>query len=154
MNETVGVGRVEFEITIAATPERVWRAFVAETSRWWLKDFYAGGEAARGFIVEPRLGGRLYEDWGDGAGVLWYTVIGLLPPQSLELAGHLTPAFGGPAKTYLKLTFEPISEGRTRLRVEDSILGRVSPASLEQSKSGWELLFGEGLKNFVEANPD
>jgi uncharacterized protein YndB with AHSA1/START domain len=145
----IGIGHAEIEIPINAPPELVWRAFVEETGRWWLKDFYASA-AAKSFIVEPRLGGHVYEDWGNGAGALWYTVISIDPPRSLELAGHLTPAFGGPAKTYLRLDF--VADGRaTRLRISDAVFGRVSDASMEQLRAGWEKLFGEGLKAYVEA---
>lgn len=147
----MGMGQVELEVRIDAPRERVWQAFVEETGRWWLKDFYAAPDA-KGFILEPKLGGRMYEDWGDGGGLLWYTVIGIRPGQSLELAGHLTPAFGGPAKTYLKINF--LADGQaTRLQISDSAFGRVSTNSLEQFRSGWEMLFGQGLKAYVEANP-
>jgi uncharacterized protein YndB with AHSA1/START domain len=145
---SLGIGQVELEIPVEAPRERVWKAFVEEIGQWWLKDFYAGPNA-QAFVLEPRLGGRMYEDWGDGAGLLWYTVIGIDPPRSLDLAGHLTPAFGGPAKTYLRIAFEE-DGGRTRLKISDSIFGRVTPASAEQFRAGWEMLFGQGLKAWVE----
>ena len=32
-----------------------------------------------GFVLEPFLGGRVFEDWGQGAGVLWGTVVVWVP---------------------------------------------------------------------------
>jgi uncharacterized protein YndB with AHSA1/START domain len=145
----VGIGKIELEVLVKAPRVRVWQALVDEIGRWWPRDFYAGSDP-KGFVLEARLGGRMYEDWGDGAGLLWYNVIAIDPPRSLDLAGHLTPAFGGPAKTYLRLTLDDEGES-TRLRILDSIFGRVTPASVEQVQAGWETLFTQGFKAFVEA---
>jgi len=35
----LGVAQVELEIRIHAAPQRVWRALVQETTRWWPKAF-------------------------------------------------------------------------------------------------------------------
>ena len=147
--EELGIGQTGLTLEIDAPRERVWRALTEEIGQWWLPDFYAGGEATKAVILEPRVGGRLYEDWGDGGGLLWYTVIALQPPRSIDLAGHLTPAFGGPAKTYLKLELEEAG-GKTRLVVSDAVLGRTSEGAVEQMRSGWQMLFGDGLKAHVE----
>ncbi len=79
----VGMARVEVEVTIGAPRERVWRALVEETGQWWPSDFYVG-QSPRGFILEARPGGRVYEDWGNEAGALWYTVLVVEPPAVLE----------------------------------------------------------------------
>jgi DNA-binding transcriptional ArsR family regulator len=144
-----GVAQVELEVPIKARPARVWQALVGETSRWWLKDFYTS-PAAKGFVIEPKLGGRVYEDWGDGAGQVWYTVIGLDPQKSLLLLGHLTPAFGGPATTMLRLDLAAAGKG-TRLGLSDTIFGRVGDEKLTQTRQGWTMLFDGGLKAYVEA---
>ena len=59
------------EIPINAPRARVWKALVEETTFWWPASFYTGPKA-RGLHIEPKLGGRMYEDWGKGAGVVWY----------------------------------------------------------------------------------
>jgi uncharacterized protein YndB with AHSA1/START domain len=71
---------IELEIPIEAPIERVWKALVAETAKWWRRDFYTSNEAKR-FVIEPVLGGRMYEDWGDGAGVVWATVNAVKAPR-------------------------------------------------------------------------
>lgn len=144
-----GVAQVELEIPIKASPARVWEALVKETSRWWHKDFYTCA-TAKGFVIEPLLGGRAYEDWGHGAGQIWYTVIGVDPPNSIMLQGILTPAFGGPAATILQLTLK--SSGKnTVLKLSDTIFGKVGDDKVSQTRQGWEMLFEQGLKAFVEA---
>ncbi len=57
---TSTIEQVELEIEIAASPEKVWKALMEDTTFWWPKNFYTGPKA-KGFHIEPRLGGRAYE---------------------------------------------------------------------------------------------
>lgn len=143
-----GVAQVELEVEIAAIPQRVWDALVGETTAWWHRDFYTS-ELAKGFIIEPKLGGRVYEDWGADAGQIWYTVIGIEPSNSLMLQGILTATFGGPATTILEIKLK--SEGKgTRVQISDTIFGNIGDDKLSQTKEGWKMLFEDGLKAHVE----
>jgi DNA-binding transcriptional ArsR family regulator len=139
--------RVELEIEIAASRERVWRALVDETTRWWPRDFYTG--AAKGFHIEPKIGGRVYEDWGGGAGVLWYQVFAIHPGVSLDLHGAMGVPYG-PAITLLHLELAVTAEG-TMLKVSDSTIGVAGDRRARTE--GWQRVFGEGLKAYVEATP-
>jgi uncharacterized protein YndB with AHSA1/START domain len=78
------------EIEIAASPEQVWIALGEDTTFWWPKSFYTGPKA-KGFHIEPRLGGRGYEDWGRDAGVIWFQVFAIDPPHSLDLSRDAWP---------------------------------------------------------------
>jgi DNA-binding transcriptional ArsR family regulator len=146
---TFGVAQIELEIPIKAKLARVWEALVRETSHWWRKDFYTS-PATKGFVIEPRLGGHAYEDCGEGAGQIWYTVIGVHPQTSIMLLGLLTPAFGGPAQTILQLTLKT-SGKNTTLQLSDTIFGKVSDDKLAQTREGWMMLFDGGLRAFLEA---
>jgi hypothetical protein len=143
-----GVAQMELEIPIKPKPTRVWQALIEETSRWWHKDFYTSS-AAKGFVIEPRLGGGVFEDWGDGSGQMWYTVIGINPPNFLMLEGLLSPAFGGPATTILQLDLQGTGK-TTLLRLSDTIFGRVGDEKLTQTREGWMMLFDGGLRAHVE----
>src|SRR4051794_15154403 len=78
------IEQVELEIEIAATPERVWSSLVEETTFWWPKDFYTSAKT-KAFRIEPRLGGLMYEDWGNGEGLVWFRVFGVETAASLHL---------------------------------------------------------------------
>lgn len=144
----LGLLRIELEFTVNTPRERLWRALVEETGRWWRKDFYMGN-AVQPIVFEPRPGGRLYEDWGNGGGLLWYTVLAIEPPSALDLVGHLTSAFGGPASSMLRLCLKE-NGAATVLQLSDSVFGRVNDDSAARLRQGWQLLFGEGLKPYVE----
>jgi uncharacterized protein YndB with AHSA1/START domain len=139
-------GSYELELTIAAPVARVWQALISEASEWWPKEFHTSERAQR-FVIEPVLGGRVYEDFGGGDGLLWYSVIGVEAERELILAGHLLPPFGGPAVTALRLGLSTKGTG-TLLRVQDhrfGVLGGQSPVD------GWRLVFDAGLRRHVES---
>lgn len=136
----------ELEVVIAAKPDRVWKAIACESSEWWPKDFVTS-ERTRRFVIEPVPGGRAFEDFGDGDGLVWYTVIGVEAGRELIMAGHLLPPFGGPAMTALRLTLSSQGPG-TLLKVRDDrfgILGGAPPID------GWREVFDRGLRRYLES---
>ena len=145
----VGVQIVELEIVIKAPVARVWKALVAETGAWWRRDFYTDA-AAKNFIIEPVLGGKMYEDWGNGEGLIWATVVGVKAPTMLELAGVSAPAWGGPNTHYHSFRLE--ARGNTTvLRFTDALHGRADEALATSLREGWLLLFNEALRTHCEA---
>jgi DNA-binding transcriptional ArsR family regulator len=141
---TAALQRVELEIDIGADAPKVWTALMEQTTFWWPKVFYTG--PAKGFHIEPRIGGKVYEDWGGGAGVVWYEVFALNPGVSLDLQGSMAVPYG-PAITLLHLELEA-RPGGTRLKVSDSTIGAAGDA--KSKHDGWQQVFGDGLKAYVE----
>lgn len=144
------VAQVELEVNLAATPEKVWKALVNDTTRWWPREFCVGNQT-RDFIIEPKLGGRMYEDWGDGAGLMWAQVIGIDPPRSIDLIGHLTAGFGGPATTQFRIAIAAKGKGAV-LTVSDTLFGNLSDDKCDQTREGWEILFDQALRKYVEGS--
>jgi DNA-binding transcriptional ArsR family regulator len=144
------IRQVELEIEIAAAPERVWKGLVEETAFWWPKSFYTSAKT-RAFRIEPRLGGMMYEDWGNGEGIIWYRIFGIETAVALHLEGCMTPPYG-PAHGILKL--ELVKKGRgTVLKLSDSTIG--APTGCGSSKEdGWRELFEGALKRHVEAHTE
>ncbi len=138
----------EFSLEIEASRERVWRGLTDQIGAWWLPDFHMLGPDSV-VTLEPFAGGRLYEQAGDRF-LLWYTVLEITPGSSLELAGYCTARYGGPATTMLSFELTSDSPNRTKLRFSDSLFGRVTDGFVRSIDSGWQLLFTDGLKRFVE----
>jgi len=86
------------EVPIDASPARVFEALTRDIGAWWSRDFLVGGERAKRFVLEERVGGSVFEDWGDGQGLEWYRVVGFERGKQLLLAGELFASFGGPAR--------------------------------------------------------
>lgn len=142
------VAQYELEIEINASRERVWLCLTDQLGSWWLPDFHMLGPESL-VTLEPFPGGRLYEENGK-RGLLWYTVLAIAPDESLSLVGYCTPEFGGPSTTMLTIKLEARSES-TVVRVTDAIYGRATEGQATSLQSGWQQLFTDGLKAFVEA---
>jgi len=70
---------------------------------------------------------------------------------SRDLSGNLASRYGGPATSLLHIAFEPGPlEGSTILKLTDSLFGRLGPGMAASVGSGWQSIFGDGLKRHVE----
>lgn len=88
--KSVRTVRIETEVSVRAPRARVFDAFCHEQLDWY--PYTYGGERVKAVVLEPRVGGITYEDWGDGAGTLYGTVVWWDPPKSFAFRGHLRGA--------------------------------------------------------------
>ena len=149
---SAGLLTVQLEISYNARRDRVWNMLTERVDRWWPREFFASPTPAR-MRFEPQLGGRLIEEAANGGGVVWYTVYGLTPGVAIDMVGHLSAAFGGPAQSLLRLALRE-DDGRTVLTLTDAIVGNVGPNSAAANEAGWRTIFADGLKRFVERDAD
>ena len=145
----VRCAQYEFSIVIEASRERVWRGLTDQLGTWWLPDFHMLGTDSI-VTLELRAGGRLFEQNGDQH-LLWYTVIAIQKSESLDLVGYINANYGGPATTMLNATLSVESANRTVLRISDSLYGQVTDGLVNSLSTGWQMLFTDGLKAYVEA---
>jgi uncharacterized protein YndB with AHSA1/START domain len=134
-------------LEIAKPHAAVWQAFTDEIHSWWPKDFFAT-ETPQRMVFEVKPGGRLYEDAGDGNGLVWYHVIALDAPHSISLAGFVAPPFGGPATSLLRVMFSAQGKSATVMEVTDSTFGCLG--DLATTAEGWRQLFENGFKTWIE----
>ncbi len=138
----------ELQIPIQATKEKVWKAMTDETNAWWLPDFRMVGENSV-VTFDARAGGSLIETKEDGGSLLWYTVQMCQPKTAIYLVGHIAPDWSGPAISMLKLSLEETDDGCI-LSISDAIFGHVTDENTACQEKGWNQLFGDGLKAYVE----
>lgn len=150
MNETaaVGVTNVIVEVKIASPITRVWKALVDETGDWWHRDF-STAPGMQAFTIEPTLGGKVFEDWGNGNGQMWGTVYGFREPNFLQFVGDVSKDWGGPARSIITWRLEE-SGAETLLRHEHSQLGPTSDKTRSSLETGWQFLLRDCLKPFAE----
>jgi uncharacterized protein YndB with AHSA1/START domain len=139
----------EVEISIEAPRKVVWDAFVNKTNDWWRKDFYASKGPAE-FKVDLKLGGYMYEDAGDGTGLIWFTILGIWPEENLYVSGHSRPPYGGPATGLITFELKSDGESKTIFKISDATHGHVTEEMIPQAQEGWLMIFNE-LKKYVEA---
>ncbi|MBL8857633.1 MAG: SRPBCC domain-containing protein [Planctomycetes bacterium] len=133
---------------IQAPRAAVWRAITEQTAEWWPEAMLVGGPGTK-LTFEARLGGRLFEQWGQGSGLIWYEVIAIDPQSTIDLTGHVTQRFGGPAVSQLHIALTD-EAGGTRVSLTDAVIGVDRSASNRQVTEGWSLVFGKALKKYLE----
>lgn len=79
--------RIEHEMRVKAPVERVWAAATTEQLEWSPQTYGEG--RVKELIFDGKVGGRVGEDWGDGAGVLYGTITYYDPPRVYATRGHL-----------------------------------------------------------------
>jgi uncharacterized protein YndB with AHSA1/START domain len=134
---------VDLDVRIDAEPARVFAAIVDDTGAWWGAPYLHG--PARAIVVEAAVGGRVYEDWGDGEGALWANVTQIRFGRLLEMTGR----FGG-MPSVVTFRLEP-DGGGTRVAVRQEWLVPVDGAVAQNYARGWKDLVGVRLTRWVEA---
>lgn len=136
--------RIEAEVEIAADPERIFRALTIGLDEWW--PHRSRDRAA--VIYEPRPGGQVYEDWGDGQGILYGTVSVYDPPGRAVMVAH--GGLGDSAYTTKNIDIvEPGSAGAVYKKT--LLLWGVIPEETESMFRNGSGKLGEVLKEFLES---
>jgi uncharacterized protein YndB with AHSA1/START domain len=144
---------VQMEIRISGTVSAVWKALTDDIGVWWPEEFFAGGEPQRRrYHLEPTPGGRMYEAWDDGGGLLWATVVTVDPGKLLQIFGTTFPNWGGPSLVFGTWALEA-DGSEVVLSFTESTVGRVADSLASEKRKGWEFLLGGALKSHVEGRP-
>jgi DNA-binding transcriptional ArsR family regulator len=81
--------RLAFELRIEASAQRTFEVMTQQSLDWFPVTY--GEERVRRVVLEPRVGGQHYEDWGDGRGHLYGEVIVYDPPLRWATRGRVMP---------------------------------------------------------------
>lgn len=137
---------VEQEVTINAAPNHVFEALTKQVSAWWGAP-YLLTDAPHAIILEPEVGGRLYEISGEGEGALWATVTAIQKNRWLELTGPI--GMSGAMHSVVSFALEPKAEV-TSVKLTHHAVGELSENTEANYGKGWQDLVGLRLKAFVE----
>jgi hypothetical protein len=130
--------RIACELRFRARAAKVFEAITDRTLEWFPHTY--GGDKVRAVVVEPHIGGRLYEDWGEGHGHLYGHVTRYDPPHEFAIRGRLMPG------TLLDTEYEIVEEGAYAvLRMTKVAVGPMT----DEEAAGINR-FGD-LANFAEA---
>jgi uncharacterized protein YndB with AHSA1/START domain len=130
----------EIEIIINASKAKVWKALTEDIAQWWPKEFFTSKNTIA-FKVDLKLGGNMYEDFGDGAGMAWFSILGIYPEEMLYVTGHTRPPYGGPATGLITFAIEEKGENEVLFKVSDSSFGHLTENSIPSAQEGWKMIF-------------
>jgi uncharacterized protein YndB with AHSA1/START domain len=137
---------IEQSYEIAAPIETVFDALVNKVSVWWRPPYVHRPETKQ-LSLEPRLGGRLYEDWGDGDGLVLGFVTTLKRPEELRVAGSIGMRGPVSGEVHFVLTDQ---NGGTTVDLSHQALGVIDEENEANYRGGWQELIGVNLRGLVE----
>lgn len=132
------------QLTVRSDPATAFRVFTEQTSSWWPLDAHSiaaderEGVTAEGVVIEPREGGRIYEEISDGSTGVWGVITEWAPPSRLRIAWKPNDRPAAQA-TDLLITFSPDPSGTLVTLVHGGweVLGTDAPAARDAYSSGW-----------------
>jgi uncharacterized protein YndB with AHSA1/START domain len=143
-------------IVVRCTPDRAFEVFTEEMSSWWPFETHSiaadteQGRAHR-VVVEPRVGGRVYEVQADDTEASWGEVRVWDPPRSLVLGWK--PNDRPQPPTELEVTFTANTDG-TAVVLEHrgwELLGPLAAEARKDYDTGWSRVFDERYGNAANA---
>jgi uncharacterized protein YndB with AHSA1/START domain len=78
---------------LAASPERAYDVFVSEPTRWWPAEHTVNTSPIKTVVIEPKVGGRWYEEGEDGSQKEWGKVLALEPGKRVLLDWQMDGAY-------------------------------------------------------------
>lgn len=122
----------------------VFEAFL-ETDKWFQISY--GEERVKSLVNDRRVGGQIYEDWGDGTGKLYGTIGWWDPPAGYSQTSHM---LGGGITLVHLYKFVEDGDG-TVLRHDFSAFGPISDEMAEGINSHGSLeTFEAQLHSWIE----
>lgn len=145
---TAGVARavrIESELRVQARRARVFEALTEEQHRWY--PYTYGMDRCRDIVFEPKVGGQVYEDWGDGAGHWYGTVTHFDPPSAVTTRGWL----GGGTVLENAFELEEDGDGATVIRHHMAAFGDLTDDDVQGIRTHGDMsVFEPQLRAWVE----
>ena len=125
---------VRSEVVVEAPVERAFQVFTQQFDRIKPRDHTMLAVEIAESVIEPRVGGRVYDRGVDGSECQWARVLAYEPPDRIVFSWDISPAWqieSDLAKTS-EVEVRFIAEAPTRTRVE------LEHRHLDRHGDGWE----------------
>jgi hypothetical protein len=131
--------KMAFEVACSA--EHAFATWTSSISSWWPEDHTVTGEAGLEVVLEPCVGGRIYERTRAGTEHEWGRVTAWEPPARLAYLWHLRS--DRLQATDVEIRFVALAENRTRVEIEHDGWHRHGDAATDwrdRNRNGWQTL--------------
>jgi hypothetical protein len=128
--------RLSFRVNCSA--EQAFRVWTARISQWWPADHTVSGQPGLDVVLEPWIGGRVFERTGDGTEHEWGEVTVWEPPRRLGYRWHLRRDRAD--ATDVEVRFVDDGDASTRVDIEHDgwdRLGAGGPDWRQANQAGW-----------------
>lgn len=134
MTNVVHETSVRLQVVVDAPLERAFRVFIAEFDRIKPREHNLLRVEIAETILEPRVGGHIYDRGIDGSECRWARVLAYDPPHRVVISWDISPQWQivtNPEKTS-EVEIRFVAEGSSRTRVE------LEHRHLDRHGTGWE----------------
>ena len=147
---------VQKSIVVDAPVERAFQVFTQEMQTWWPPEHHLLDAPLAAMVVEPHVGGRVYDVGTDGSECQWSRVLAYEPPTRFVFSWDINLKWEIETDlertSEIEITFTPEGDDRTRVDLEHRHLDRhgdgwESMRDAVGAPNGW----GLGLGRFAEA---
>ncbi len=126
------------ELDLACSFEHAFRTWTERFADWWPRGHSVSGDPAA-IVLEPRLGGRIFERTRDGAEIDWGEIIAWDPPHGLSYRWHIRRERAD--ATDVAIRFVPLGERSTRMEITHTgweRLGDEAESWRDANRGGWD----------------
>lgn len=138
--------RVSFEV--ACPPDHAFDTWTTRFGTWWPRGHTVSGDPDVVIVLEPAVGGRIFERTSDGAEIDWGEVVEWDAPHRLAYLWHIRRDRSD--ATDVEVRFVPVADGATRVDIVHTgweRLGAGGQAWRDANGAGWDGL----LPHFIAA---
>jgi uncharacterized protein YndB with AHSA1/START domain len=128
---------LELEFTVECSPEHAFSTWTERIDQWWPKGHSVSSDPDLAVVIEPRLGGRIFERTPSGDEHDWGEVTTWEPPRAFGYLWHI--AQDRSDATDVEIRFEPAGE-RTRVTIQHAgweRLGARAEHLRGRNRKGW-----------------
>jgi uncharacterized protein YndB with AHSA1/START domain len=144
---TMGTEPLRIRFTVDCPAAHAFRVWTARIAAWWPADHTVSGLPGLDVVLEPGVGGRIFERTPDGVEHDWGEVTVWEPPRRLAYLWHLRRDRAD--ATDVEITFAE-RDGTTLVTIEHrgwDRLGALGPDWRQANKGGWSTL----LPHYIDA---
>jgi hypothetical protein len=139
---------LRLSVHLACSAEHAFHVWTARIAAWWPPEHRATAETQTEVILEPRLGGRLFERTLSGLEMQWGEITVWDPPRRLAYLWHIRRDRAD--ATEVEITFVPIEPEAARVDIVHrgwDRLGAAGPGWRDRNAAGWNGV----LPDFIRA---
>jgi hypothetical protein len=130
---------LRLSFTVACSAADAFDMWTLGTSMWWPKAHTISGERDAAVVIEPRLGGRIFERTRSGEEFVWGRITGWQRPHAFTYRWHIsTPP---EQATEVEVRFTGQDNSTTLVEIEHrgfEQLGAEGETRREGNRVGWE----------------
>ncbi|KIC42374.1 hypothetical protein RA27_03100 [Ruegeria sp. ANG-R] len=141
-------------VVVNARPDRAFDVFVHRIADWWPLDGHAvsasQGQPALAVVIEPRVGGAVYETMFDGARTDWGEVLAFEEGRSLAFSWH--PGANKDRSTRVEVEFQALGADQTKVTLTHrgwEIWAAEATDKRTGYDSGWDHVLAECYRRAV-----